>query len=348
MEEIKNQKIDYRKVFSEIKKRRKLYYYTLPLAILLSSLYIICIPRTYTSETEVAPESDGATSSSGTLGSLASTFGLDLSQMQSNDAITPMLYPDLMDDNGFITGLFKIKVKSKDGLLNTDYYTYLKKYQKDTWWNNAIFSIAGLFMSKEKNNGVAHFDPYNLSKDDYDIANNIRGSIKISVDKKTGAITISSTAQDPLICKTIADSVREHLQQFIIKYRTNKARKDLLYYRKLTMDAKYKYERQRQLYGSYADANTDIVLQSFRSKMEDMENEMQLRYNAYSTLNNQLQAAIAKVQERTPAFMLIKGASVPDKATSPKRMIFVFSIFLLAFIGTSIYILRDIILPHKK
>ena len=71
----------------------------------------------------------------------------------------------------------------------------------------------------------------------------IRQSIGISVDKKNDVITISTEAQDPLICKTIADSVRQRLQEFITTYRTKKARNDVDYYAKLTADAKAEYEQ---------------------------------------------------------------------------------------------------------
>jgi uncharacterized protein involved in exopolysaccharide biosynthesis len=68
---------------------------------------------------------------------------------------------------------------------------------------------------------------------------------------------------------------------------------------------------------------------------------MQLKFNAYSVLNTQLQQAKAKVQEKTPAFTVIKGASVPIKPTGPKRMIFVCGMVILAFFGTIGWILKD-------
>ena len=69
---------------------------------------------------------------------------------------------------------------------------------------------------------------------------------------------------------------------------------------------------------------------------------MQLKYNTYSTLNTQLQAAKAKIQEKTPAFTLIQGAAVPIKASEPKRMLFVLGMTILTFILISLYILREI------
>jgi uncharacterized protein involved in exopolysaccharide biosynthesis len=109
---------------------------------------------------------------------------------------------------------------------------------------------------------------------------------------------------------------------------------------KLTMEAKQEYEKTRQQYGRMADASTNVALKSLELKLEDMENDLQLRYNTYTTLNTQMQASKAKVQERTPAFTVIKGASVPIKPAGPKRMIFVAFMLMLTFAGTSLYILR--------
>ena len=67
---------------------------------------------------------------------------------------------------------------------------------------------------------------------------------------------------------------------------------------------------------------------------------MQLKYTAYTDLQSQLQEAEAKLQARTPAFTLLKGASIPLKPAGPKRMIFVITILFFTFIGTAIYILR--------
>jgi uncharacterized protein involved in exopolysaccharide biosynthesis len=89
-----------------------------------------------------------------------------------------------------------------------------------------------------------------------------------------------------------------------------------------------------------ADASTNITLRSVELKLEDIENDMQLKLNAYTTLNNQLQAAKAKVQEHTPAFTVIKGASVPIKPAGPKRMFFVLGMLILSVIVVSVYLVR--------
>jgi len=149
--------------------------------------------------------------------------------------------------------------------------------------------------------------------------------------------------QDPLIAATMSETAMQQLQAFITEYRTGKARTDVEYYKKLTEKAKETYEKARRLYGSYADANSDLMLESYRLKQEDLENDMQLKFNAYSTLKTQLQQAEAKLQERIPAFTVLKSASVPIKPAGPKRMMFVLGITFIALLISIIIYTRDII-----
>ena len=341
-----SQVIDYRIVFAEILKRKRLFYKMVPVTVVVAALFILCFPRYYTTEVKLAPELDNSLSG-GSLSSIAASFGFDLGDMQTSDAISPLLYPDLMEDNAFVADMFNIKVVSKDGEISTNYYDYLKSHQAFPWWEYPINFIKKLFLEKDKNAGE-EFDPYRLSRTDDGLLNKIRDDIQFSVDKKTGVISITATAQDALICKTLADSVTSRLQHFITNYRTNKARTDYNYYKGLVADAKQAYEKTRQMYGSLSDANSKVALRSVELKLEDMENDMQLKFNTYTTLNTQLEAAKAKVQERTPAFTIIKGASVPVKPTGPKRMLFVLGMTILACIATGIYILKDIVSSKKQ
>lgn len=327
--------IDMYKVWNKICYNRKKYYFAIFFSIILSSSYIICIPRTYVSETSLAPETGTSDLNSGVFGNIASSLGFNLPSMPSVDAITPLLYPELMEDNGFVAGLFSIKVRSCDGLIDTTYYAYKKFFQKHPWWNS-------LFSYENDNDINKNFfsNPYELSVDDEQIVDIVKNSIKIAVDIKTNIITISVQEQDPVICKTMADSVREHLQIFITNYRTNKARNDVEYYKKLTIEAKSNYEKARSLFSNYSDANTDVVLQSYRAKLDELENDMQLKYNTYSAFNSQYQASVAKVQERTPVFTVIRGASVPTKPFAPRRVLFVCIVSFCAVLCLTVWIFR--------
>ena len=129
------------------------------------------------------------------------------------------------------------------------------------------------------------------------------------------------------------------LKEYITIYRTKKARNDLEYTQNLFNEAKERYVKSRQVYGSYADANEDLILQSYRSKQEELENEMQLMYNMYKQLSQQLQMAKAKVQEKTPVFTVIQSSSVPIRASSTPRSHIVLLFIFFGIIADVIWIL---------
>lgn len=330
--------INLKAIVKKIWCSRQLYYKVLPIVFILSCLYIFSLPRFYATEAKLAPEMGGSMNG-GTLGSIASAFGFDFGDMQTTDAITPLLYPDLMDDNAFVAKLFAVEVENQDEDIKTTYYDYLKNYQKRPWWGGFFGWLTSFLKSSDDGDGQADkFNPYSLTKNDNDIVEAIRSNIMLAVDKKTGVITINVTDQDSRICKTLADSVMGALQYFITEYRTNKARADYKYYEHLTNEALMAYEATRREYATMADASTRLSLKSMEMKMEDLENDMQLKYTTYQTLNTQLQAANAKVQERTPVFTVLKGAAIPIKPAGPKRMIFVIGMMILASFAVSVYV----------
>ena len=323
--------INLRLIVKKIKEHKLLYFITLLVAFVLSVYIILCVPRYYTTDIKLAPEVESS-SSSGAIGSLASSLGFDMSQLKSSDAITPLLYPELMEDNKFIVDLFSIQIQTIDGK-RYSYFDYLANRQKEPWWSTILGKKEGPLKVDIKS-------PYYLNKMQDKVVEAIRSNISLKVDSKDGVITIATTAQDPLTCKILADSVSNVLKRHITAYRTDKARKDVAYYKQLVGEAKASYERSRQIYASYSDANQDVILQSVQSKIEDLENDMQLKFNTYSNAKNQYDAARAKLQEKTPVFTVLKGASVPIKPAGPKRMIFVLVMELLTSIILTIWVLR--------
>ena len=111
------------------------------------------------------------------------------------------------------------------------------------------------------------------------------------------------------------------------------------YNRKLYEEAKVRYDEAREKYATYADANQDLMYQSDRTKLLNLENDMQLKYNAYNSLAQQLMAAEAKVQEETPSFTTLQSATVPVKKSGPARSKIVLIVVFLAFLCTSAWIL---------
>lgn len=338
--------IDFMHLIQLAWKHRNLYYKVFGIMFVVACVYAFSLPKVYKCEVMLAPELSTARNSA-SLSSIARTFGLKLGSTMSgngSEALFPTLYPDLMNSVDFKTSLFNIQVCAEDSVIPKSYYDYLLNDQKRPWWSTAIGgtirAIRNLISSEDSTDQVREVNPFKLTKQQTRIAKIIDRKVVCDVDQKTLVITIDVTDQDPLICATVADSVKARLQQFITDYRTNKARVDYEYNKNLCVEAKLRYEKARQLYSEYADANQDVVLQSVRTKLMDLENEMQLQFNAYQTYVTQVQTAEAQVQQDTPAFMTLQSATVPVKPSGPSRKKIIIAFLFLAFLGTSAYILH--------
>jgi uncharacterized protein involved in exopolysaccharide biosynthesis len=350
-EEQEESSIDFKKIFNDLWKYKMLYLKVLPAAFVVAAIYTLSLPNTYQCTVKLSPELSSSRQSS-SLASLASSFGVNLGQSGSagmgTEALFPTLYPDLMNSVDFKISLFDVPVTIEGNKEEGEedrtmtYYTYLTKEQKSPWWSKAIGGtkkfIIGLF-KEEKEKKEETFNAFRLTKKQTGVVKKINKLVQCDVDKKTMVITIDVTDQDPVIAANMADTVKTRLQEFITNYRTNKVRVDLEYYKKLYGESKTRYEKARQAYAEYMDANNGVILQTVRQRQTDLENEMQLQYNAFTQIAARMVEAEAKVQQERPAFTTLQSATVPVTKKGPKRAQMCVIFLFLAFLGTTVWVL---------
>ena len=339
--------IDLGKVFRTLwdKKRRfvKVWIWT----FVLSCIWILPQPRYYVSDVKLAPEMGGE-SAGGGLASIASSFGFDIGGMGGQDAIYPELYPELFESPSFIVGLYDVRITTKDADLTTSYFDYIKNHQKKNLltepYHWTMRKIKSLFEEEDdtpRGNGAADINPFRMNRKDYKLMLGIMQNITCAVDKKTSVVTITVRDQDPLVCATMADSVKTHLQDFIIRYRTSKVSEDVVHYQEMRDSAEREYDVAMRAYSRYCDAHQNIILQSFQSERDKLEGELALKQNALTAMETQLQATKVKLQEKTPAFTTLKSATVPIRPSAPKRMLFVLMMLVLVSIVYSMVLCKD-------
>ena len=334
--------IDYGQIFSALKKHKRLYKKVLSITFVGACIFTLGLRNYYTCEVLLSPELSTTNRSSNM--ALLMQLGMNMrTSMMATEALYPTVYPELMNSTDFKATLFNVPVHKKDSTRILSYYDYLAHEQKPSWWGaiiSAPFRALAELIIPEDTIDQHRVDPFMLTKEQSEIVKMIDKKVVCDVDQKSMVISIQVTDQDPLICATIADTVQQRLQNFITDYRTKKAKVDLEYCQKLFKESKARYDKARQLYASYSDANQDMILQSYKTKLIDLENEMQLQFNNYNAVARQLQAAEAKVQEDTPAFTLLQSATVPVKKSGPARSKMVLVFLFLAFLATTVYILH--------
>lgn len=339
--------IDFKALFRKLFREWKVILKWCGVAVVLALIVGYSIPKKFTVTSRMSLESSSGSGGGGTLSTLAGMAGINLGSLtSSSDLISPDLYPEILSSTPFALELFPVPVEFKDKkgeMIKISYYEYVRDYMRTPWWNAVIHApstvlgwVLGLFSKKtgQEEADIAdefdfsRIDPHNLNLEQAGVAGGIWKAITWSVDKKTSAIRLSVSAQNPDVAMQVSEAVVSLLQQYLTNYRTEKARRDLEYYEQLYEEARVDYFQAQQRYADYLDSNQSVIMQRGRAEQDRLRNEMSLAYSLYSSCAQQVQTAKAKVQFDTPAFNMIEPPRVPlDGKPSKKILLFLFVFF---------------------
>lgn len=308
------------------------------------------IPKEYTTTVILTPDSQS--SNTGTMGSLAALAGININNSPEKDALaSPNLYPTILSSTSFLRGLLDVEVKEEGTYLSLN--TYMREHQKHPWWSNITTIPAKLLSSLpsiSNNNLTLNRDSSTtqnryISPTEMAVIESLSGRFNVNSDKKIGITTVEVTMQNPEISAFLADTLTSYLQTYIIKYRTEKARRDLQYAEKLYQESKENYYKAQASLAAFVDGNINVVSASYRTTQERLQNEVSLTYSIYNQTAQQLQMAKIKVQNTTPVFTIIQPSIEPLYASKPqKKMIVIGFTFLGLFISVIYIIGKDILL----
>ena len=327
--------------------KRKLLLKSSAIAVLVALIVAFSIPKEYTTTVKLMPETNNPVNKMGNLGGLAAIAGVDLGNSTSQDAISPELYPDVVHSTPFLLELFPGQVTNKKKTISVSLFNYLNEYQRDAWWSYIIKApLKGLSyligLSGEQDEKSDKVDPFFLTKEQKAIIKELQNRISVFVDKKTQVVTVSVDMQDPVISAQVTDNVVGKLQTYITNYRTQKAKQDLEFTDKVLKEAQTAYYKAQKAYAAFEDGNKNIISASYRTEQERLRNEMTLTFNVYNTLAQKLEQDKLRVQEQTPVYTIIEPATVPLKASAPKKMLILVGFIFITLAGMTGYLLiRD-------
>lgn len=336
----KSKEIDIIGVAKKVLKEKRLLCCFIGVSAVIGVIVALNTPKEYTTNVILAPELSSGSSLPEGLSSIASMVGVDLGGALNGgvDAIYPQIYPEVLTSSDFIVKLFDVEVKLREDSAERTYYNHILYDRKIPFWSYPRIWITQLFKQNDAENSFNDINTFQLTKRQNEVLKIVRSNIACIVDKNTNVISISVTDSDPLASAILADTIQKQLQQYIILYRTKKYRNDVEYTQNLFYDSKEQYLKAQREYSAFADANSDVILETLIAKRDLLENEMQLRYNIYNQIAQQLQIAKAKVQERTPVFSVIQSASVPIKASSIPRTFIVIMFVIVGIIADVLWI----------
>ena len=315
---------------------RKKIYKAAGIGLIIGVIVAISIPKQYTVEVTLSPEM-GNNKEGGLSGLAASFLGSGVTMGDGTDALNASLSADIVSSTPFLLELSAMDIPvTKNEVMTLD--TYLDE-ETSPWWNYVIgfpgMVIGGVKSLFTEEDEITSYDKTSqgaieLSKKESKKIAALKKMITASVDKKTSMTSVTATFQDPKVAAVVADSVVKKLQEYIIDYRTFKAKEDCIYLEKLFKERQQEYYAVQKKYADYLDSHDNLILQSVRAEQERLQNDMSLAYQVYSQVASQLQVARAKVQEEKPVFAVVEPAVVPLEPSGTSKKIYVLAFVFLA------------------
>lgn len=304
------------------------------------------IPKEYT--TTVILTTESGKSAGGSMGALASMAGINLGGTDNEEILSPELYPNILNSTPFAQSLLQVSVEDEKQGINTSLYNYLLKNQKQPWWSDILKApallLSTIFSNDDNCVESQKKDTRYISREEMALIEKLLNSYSITIEKKTGMITINVISQSPEIGAFLADTLTDFLQTYVIEHRTKKARTTLINNEKLFEQSKINYYHAQQSLASFIDANMNVISAKYKINQEKLQNEASIAYTVYNQMAQQVQMSKIKVQDDTPVFVIIQPAVKSLYPTSPKKIIYLLTFVMLSISISSIWILRTKIL----
>jgi len=306
------------------------------------------IPKVYTTTVILVPETNAR--NTGNVNALAALAGVNIQQSASDMPVN--LYPNIVKSTPFLLGLLDLQVVDRKQKIDTTIYSYLKDHQRRPWWNSVRsfvfgfpYKVLSLFRSNSNNGLIVEskrtsIPPkiISLTGEQRGVLGALKNSMNVTVEK-SGVITLTATLQSAEISARLVDTLASYLQDYIINFRTEKARQDLASTQKLYDECQQNYFQAQQVYADYKDRHQNTVSEVFRTTEQRLQNDMNLTYTIYNQIAQQLQMAKIKVQDLTPVCKIIQPAVVPSGPSAPKKSTILMGFVVFSFICVCAWIL---------
>jgi uncharacterized protein involved in exopolysaccharide biosynthesis len=333
--------IDIGKIFGVIASRKWTILIVTIIATLLGVFIAINTPNEYVSQVQILPELESKDAAGGLskFKSLAGLAGVDLSSLSSSEAVRPDLYPNILQSTPFLMDVMAMKIYA---------YKYKQTLAMSRFLaeNNKQELATKIFGESNDDDDMPNINPktvpsetIRLDKKQDKLIKDLQKRIGATLDKKSGVISISVKMQDPVVAATIVKYSQDYLTQYVVKYRTEKTKNDIIFLNDRLSEAKRRYDNALYAYSSYQDRNKSLFLNIAKDEGKKMQYEVDLSYNLYAELAKQLEEAKIKVHRETPIFKVLEPAQIPVKKSEPKRSLMVIGFAFLGLMLSVIWVL---------
>jgi uncharacterized protein involved in exopolysaccharide biosynthesis len=313
---------------------------------LLIGIFIAFIsPNEYTASTTMVPQNADNTLRSSGLSSIASIAGFNMNMNQTTNELSPNVYPQIIQSAPFLLEIINTPFTFSEvdhPITLFDYYAEIARPGLLATLKKYTIGLPGVISKAikghpEKSRPEGKNETFQLTPEQNTVCNNVAANISLNISEKDGYMELTSHFQEPLLAAQVTQKAQQLLQQYITKFKIEKATAQLQFIEERYNEKKKEFENAQATLADFRDRNKNVTSALARTEEERLQNEYQLAYEVYSQLAKQMEQAQIKVKEDTPVFSVIKPVTVPIQKSKPNRpVILVIWLFLGGVVGVFI------------
>lgn len=331
---VEEDEVDLVKLFQIFWSKRILIAKITGSFLILGLFIALFSPVEYVTEATLIPESQ---SSQGMAGSLLQQYGGLLGMtgnvvMGQEEGIPPQLYPDIAYSLPYQVELMSTPVTFSEYDTTVTVHSFFTEIYSPSLFGYLLEytvglpgKIIGLSSGDEEPiplpRNVDRSTVLSLTKGQMETVEKLRERLTVSVDQKTGVLTLSSELPDPKATAEISQAGIKLLKEHIKQYRTEKARQNLQFVQEQVKSAKSRFQEAQIKLAEFRDSNVNLATAKAQTREQELQSQYDLAFNIYSSLSERLEQAKLALQEDTPVLSVIQPVSVPLEKSSPKRLL---------------------------
>mgnify|MGYP006430328909 FL=1 len=330
-------------------------------SIVLGLLFVLLAPKNYLSQASLMPEFSEE-SISGNASNLLQKYGglvgLDPGSYASNsNAIRVQLYPNIAESIPFQNQLLEEQVTSTEYDTTATLYTYFNDIYSlgpISWMLKYTIKLPFTLKNALFPSDNQQFAPagtsldsaiVSISEERMEVIEGMRKRVVVQLDDETGVVTVSAEMPEPVMSAKIANRAIEILTQYLVEYRTEKAKIDLKFAEEQLAKAKDRFNEAQLILAEFRDSNMGSLTAKARTKEQTLQSEYDIAFNLYNSLAQQYEQAKLRLQEETPVFKSLQPVQVPLEDTISGALV----LFIVVFLGgmaaltwlTGLYLVRE-------
>jgi hypothetical protein len=298
----------------------------------------------YTASTKILPYRSGGGSSG--LSGLAGLAGVRLPQGAADQTITADLYPEVAKTVDFRVAVAETPIRFSslpEPMTPMQYFREIARPSVTDVLRRYTIGLprtiaSAILPSESEPSRTAPAESSGPTIADYDrayrgVLAEMGSRVTVTSDKNSAAMIISATMPDRYASADLVRIAADRLMVRVIEYEAKKATEQLRFIEEQALQAKVRLDRVQRDQALLSDRMRGTVSATAQLETQRLQREYTLAFDVYRQFSSELEQARIKKSQDTPVFTVLEQVVVPDRRSSPKRILLLLLALSIGFAG---------------